>query len=59
MPAPKKAKPKEPPVKMSFYASRELAIRLRHLAVDKDLKITELIGKYVEDGLAREGSGEK
>jgi hypothetical protein len=59
MPAPKKAKTTEPREKLSLYLPPSLANKLRHVAVDKRLKITTLLQKYVEEGLAREAAGEK
>ena len=55
MPAPKKAKTNETREKLSLYLPPSLANKLRHTAVDKRLKITALLQKYVEEGLERDG----
>jgi hypothetical protein len=55
MPAPKKAKTNETREKLSLYLPPSLASKLRHAAVDKRLKITALLQKYVEEGLDRDG----
>ena len=44
---------------MSLYLPPALANKLRHVAVDKRLKITTLLQKYAEEGLARDAAGEK
>jgi hypothetical protein len=59
MPVTKKAKTNEVREKMSLYLPPALANKLRHVAVDKRLKITTLLQKYAEEGLARDAAGEK